>query len=332
MVDRPPVTWLIPVRDGARWLGAAVGSALADSRRDDLVVVVDDGSVDDPASALPADPRVSLLRQAPRGIAAALEAGRAVVHTPLIARLDADDRVLPGRLDAQWALLASDPGLAVVGGGARLHRPGGAVPEGMQRYASWVNGLHGRAALSAALLVESPLFHPATLLRADALTAVGGWRQGDLPEDYDLWLRLVEAGYGLDAVERDVIEMADRPDRLTRSDPRYRRAAFRQLKMDFLDRGRLASPGRVGLWGAGRTAKPWLRWLLARGHDVVVVDPFVCGRRRGVEVQQPEALARQPLDLLLVAVGARGARDLIRAELARLRPDLVEGEGWLAVA
>ena len=37
------------------------------------------------------------------------------------------------------------------------------------------------------------------------------------------------------------------------------------------------------------------------------------------------------LDMLLVAVGARGARNHIRNELATLRPDLVEGHNWWAL-
>jgi hypothetical protein len=35
--------------------------------------------------------------------------------------------------------------------------------------------------------------------------------------------------------------------------------------------------------------------------------------------------------MLLVAVGAHGARNQIRNELATLRPDLVEGHNWWAL-
>ena len=40
------VSWLIPVRDGRRWLREAVGSALDECSVDDEVIVVDDGSTD----------------------------------------------------------------------------------------------------------------------------------------------------------------------------------------------------------------------------------------------------------------------------------------------
>ncbi len=45
----------------------------------------------------------------------------------------------------------------------------------------------------------------------------------------------------------------------------------------------------------------------------------------------PAALSDLDLDMLLVAVGARGARNPIPNELATLRPDLVEGHNWWAL-
>ncbi len=323
-------SWLVPVRDGEPWLGAALTSALDQCGHEDEVVVVDDGSVRDPGSLLPDDRRVVLLRQGPLGIAAALERGRAVCQGRWIARLDADDRALPGRLDAQLPRLEAEPDLAAIGGRARLFVDEGEVPEGMARYVAWVNGLRDP---HPELLVESPLFHPAVTLRASALDAVGGWRSGDLPEDYDLWLRLAAAGWRLANVDQEVVELRDRPDRLTRTDPRYRREAFRRVKQEHLAATVLARSRTVALWGGGRTARPWLRWLRAQGHRVVAVLDIAPGtERQGVPVRPPEALADLDVDLLLVAVGARGARPLIRARIARLRPGWTEGRDWWAVA
>ena len=188
---RAAVSWLLPVRDGARWLGDALRSALAECGPDDEVIVVDDGSRDQPERVVPTDPRLRLLVQAPLGIVAALELGRAACSAPFIARLDADDVALPGRIETQLAAFEADPGLVAVGGQARIQRDDGPVPEGMLTYVAWVNGL---SALEPQLLVESPLFHPAVTFRASAVAAVGGYRPGDLPEDYDLWLRLPGRG------------------------------------------------------------------------------------------------------------------------------------------
>lgn len=316
------IAWLLPVRDGGALLGRAVASALQACESDDEVLVIDDGSVDGAAMALPTHPQLRVLRQPPLGIVAALEHGRAATTAPLLARLDADDEALPGRIAAQRAAL--QPGVVVVGGQGLLEEGG----EGMVRYVRWLNGLED---LHAALLIESPLLHPAVLMRASAVAAVGGYRQGDFPEDYDLWLRLAEVGR-LVSVAQPVVRLSDRPGRLTRTDPRYRPEAFRRLKIAWVARNLLPSRPRVGLWGANKAGKPWLRALIE--HDrrpVGLFDIAPGGSRQGLPVWPIEALADTALDLLLVAVGARGARDEIRARLGALRPDLIEGVGWFAV-
>jgi hypothetical protein len=75
-----------------------------------------------------------------------------------------------------------------------------------------------------------------------------------------------------------------------------------------------------------------LRWLKSGGHRVIaVIDITKTTVRSGVPVFPPAALGDLELDVLLVAVGARGARDRIRDELTVRRPDLVEGQNWWAL-
>ena len=44
------ISVIVPVRDGERYLGEAIGSVLAGTRRPDELVVVDDGSGDGSAA------------------------------------------------------------------------------------------------------------------------------------------------------------------------------------------------------------------------------------------------------------------------------------------
>ena len=305
-------------------------SALSACEADDEVVVVDDGSVDHPRRIVPSDSRIVWLEQEPQGIVAALERGRSHCKGEFIARLDADDIALPGRIEAQCMMMESNPNIAVVGGHAEVFCDSGEVPLGMQHYVAWVNSLTN---LHAQLLVESPLFHPATLLRASAIDAVGGYRNGDFPEDYDLWLRLEQAGFLLSAVNRFVVRIRDRSGRLTRSDTRYRMESFENLKLDWLRSGILHERRKVVVWGAGRTGKRWIRRILAGGHDVrAVIDIHCRTERQGIPVLAPERLSEIEFELLFVAVGARGAREKIRTAIGNICPDLVEGRDWWALA
>jgi hypothetical protein len=199
----------------------------------------------------------------------------------------------------------------------------------MARYIAWVNHI---ADHRAEVLVESPLFHPAVMFRASAVEQVGGYRNGDFPEDYDLWLRLVGAGFEIGALEQEVVILRDHGQRLTRTDARYRRRAFLQLKLDWVATHLLRPGLRVAIWGAGRAGRPWRRWVREQGCVLeAVFDLRAGGRRQGVPVRPWQAVADVEFDLLLVCVGVARARTEIREALARLRPGLREGEGWWAV-
>jgi glycosyl transferase family 2 len=234
--------------------------------------------------------------------------------------MDADDVAHPERLAVQLEALAAGPELAAAGARVSLF-PRRHVREGMRRYAAWLNGLVAPALVERDLFVEAPLVHPAAVVRRDALERAGGWRDGPFPEDYDLWLRLAEGGGRLTNVPRTLLAWRESAGRLTRTDPRYALARHVALKCAFLARGPLAGRREVALWGAGETGKAFADALRAEGIDValfVEVDRRKIGQRlRGAPVVSFEDVGRVRGLPLLVAVGAPGARDLIRAELAR---------------
>jgi len=106
----PSVSIIIPARDHARYLGAAVASATAQTRAAE-VVVVDDGSTDDTPAVLSAlSPGVVVVRHPePLGVAAARNTGIRVARGELLMFLDADDTIEPAKAEAQVAALAGDP-------------------------------------------------------------------------------------------------------------------------------------------------------------------------------------------------------------------------------
>jgi GT2 family glycosyltransferase len=318
------VAVLMPARDAARTVRAAATSILRQTLRDLTLVVVDDGSTDGTSERLARlaerDPRVEVLRTSGEGIARALNRGLARCDAPWIARMDADDLAHPRRLELQLEALAADPALVAAGTQVKLF-PRRALRPGMVRYAAWLNDLTSKALVDRDLFVEAPLVHPAAVIRRDALDAAHGWREGPFPEDYDLWLRLAEAGGALSNVPRVLLGWRESEARLTRTDGRYALACHRALKAAALARTWLAGRVEVALWGAGETGKAMADALAVERIRValfVEVDRKKIGRRvRGAPVVGLEELARARGLPLLVAVGAPGARDLIRAELRR---------------
>ncbi len=323
MTERVAV--LLPFRDVAPWLDEAIASVRAQPIVDRLVLV-DDGSTDaghDIARAhASADPRIDLVRTEGLGLVAALTLARYRTTARYLARMDGDDVSLPHRIAAQCAHLDANPELGAVGSVVEAF-PAEHVAEGMQRYVAWQNGVLTPTDHRASLFVEAPLCHPSVTLRASALDAIGGYRDGPFPEDYDLWLRLDRAGFGLAKLEPLGLRWRHREGRLTFRDPRYALAAHRALKAEHLAvrlaKTPLAMAHGFVIWGAGPTGKRLARDLEA--HDArplafLDIDPVKIGRtRRGAPVHAAAFLDRSPRPFVVVAVGARGARDLIVDDL-----------------
>ncbi len=321
MSAAPRVSVLLPYRDAAATLAAALDSIAAQTLTDWECLLVDDGSRDASPTIAAAyaarDPRVRLLC-AGGGLVEALNRGLAAARAPLIARMDADDVALPERLARQVALLDADPRLTVAGCLVECF-PAAQVTDGMQRYVAWLNALVEPAAIRDALFVESPIAHPSAIMRRDAVRAVGGYHAVDGPEDYDLWLRLLLDGGRAAKVPAVLLRWRESPGRLSRVDPRYHRRRFFAVKLAHLPRV-VPAGTPVQIWGAGPTGRAWGRALLGMGYRVrrfIDIAPHRWGRHlHGIPIHRPEPPDAQH-GFLLIAVGTPGARDWIAAWLAR---------------
>jgi len=110
---------VVPVYNGADYLGAAVESILAQTYLPCEIIVVDDGSTDESAAiiqrlAAAAPVPIRSFHQANRGVAAARNMGVAAASGSWIAFLDQDDVWLPAKLARQVAALKQQPDLGCV--------------------------------------------------------------------------------------------------------------------------------------------------------------------------------------------------------------------------
>jgi len=332
----PRISVLLPYRDAGETVGEALSSLLAERGVGFEVVAIDDGSRDGGPAVVERiaarDDRVTRLCTGGVGIARALAQGAAAARFELVARMDADDVSIPGRLGAQAAALDADARLGAVGTRVEAF-PDDAVGEGMRCYVAWLNGLVSPEEHDRDLFVESPLCHPSVMMRREALERAGGYRDVPWAEDYDLWLRLHAAGYKIAKVPAVWLRWRQHPRRATLCDPRYALPRFDLLKARYLA-PRLCRMGRpVAVWGAGKTGKHLARALTregARAELFVDIDPRKIGRTaQGAPIVAPEALPRGE-HTVVVAVGARGARALVRAWLTAA--GFVEGVDFLCAA
>ncbi len=102
---------VIPVYNRAVLLRDCLASVLSQTEQDFEIVVVDDGSKDDPARVVEGigDPRIVFVRQDNAGGGAARNTGIDRATGRFVAFLDSDDRFLPHHLAAMRALLEHGP-------------------------------------------------------------------------------------------------------------------------------------------------------------------------------------------------------------------------------
>ena len=189
---KPAVSIVLPVRNGEAYLTTAIASIEAQSFPNWELIIVDDGSTDGTAHIVrdwaARDSRIRALKNVGRGLVAALNLGMTECRAPFIARMDADDIARPQRIELQLMIMERRRELVALGGQVqRLYKSGT-----MSARSSYPLGA---AACRQHLAISSPLCHPAVMLRADGMMAVGGYRDAYVhAEDYDLWLRLCEVG------------------------------------------------------------------------------------------------------------------------------------------
>ena len=208
----------------------AVASVVAQTHRDFVLVVVDDGSTDDSAAAseaalAPAPAGSRMVRQPASGVAAARNAGAAAVDSAWIAFLDSDDLWEPTKLAAQMAWLAERPSYRIAQTGERW------LDHGRHRNPrAW----HRKEERLFPRCLERCLVSPsAVVIRRDLYEELGGFDPAfAVCEDYELWLRIaLREPVGLVDAPL-VIKRGGHPDQLSRSTwglDRFRVAALVKL-------------------------------------------------------------------------------------------------------
>ncbi len=126
----PRISVVIPCYNYARFLPAAIDSALRQTVRDAEIIVVDDGSTDDTAQvAQRFGDRVRYYRQDNRGLSAARNSGCRIATGEHFAFLDADDLWDADKLERQLAVCARDEAVGLVSGQMRfVDASGGPMP------------------------------------------------------------------------------------------------------------------------------------------------------------------------------------------------------------
>jgi glycosyltransferase involved in cell wall biosynthesis len=183
---RPLISIIIPFYNRPHYLRETLASLKAQTTDDFEVILVNDGSNDPESLELLDQLRnhdwIRILDCANRGPAAARNLGATWARAELIMFLDSDDLLDPSALEKMCWTMAASPEIAFVYSGV--------VHFGDFQAVSYDE-------FDAARLHKENYLTVTCVMRRDVFLELGGHDTGlgDLHEDYDFWLRLVERGY-----------------------------------------------------------------------------------------------------------------------------------------
>jgi hypothetical protein len=303
-VGRPLVSVVVCAYNYARYLPAALESALAQRYAPLEVVVVDDGSTDETPAVLAAyGDRIRVVRQPNAGLTAATMRGIAEARGEVLALLDADDIWHPDKLAHQVALLQARPEVGLVATDMELMDGDGVTfaPSYFRHHD--LRPVRGRAL--GRLLQQNAVPAPTIAVRRSMLGHV-------LPIDpvawcQDWWLALKTAEIAeVDVVDLPLVRYRIHADNMCgdASGERYlptlrKDNLFRRWMLGHLDLAGVAPADLRSAWTrleqntayAARIAgRPGLEELAAQGRD-----PEAC--RAHLAAGRPlAALAADPLD------------------------------------
>src|SRR5215204_1045782 len=184
------VSVVIPCYNQARFLGEAIRSVLCQGYSDLEIIVVDDGSEDGTEEVASGyakeDPRVRLIRQENRGLAAARNRGLSEAGGEYVVFLDSDDRLVSEALEVGVRELEAHPGCAFVSGICRKITSDGSVVADWEQF-------RVKDDPYLELLRSCPVYVPTVMYRRSVFDAVGDFDTSyKAAEDYDLYYRILE--------------------------------------------------------------------------------------------------------------------------------------------
>lgn len=192
-MNKPPlVTVVMAVYNGEKYVRLTIESILNQTFTDFEFVIINDASTDATGEIIKSyrDSRIILYNNKTNiGQTKSLNIGLKVARGKYIARIDAGDISLPGRLKKQVSYFERDHRIAVLGTSAFQYDTTGKV----------ISIVHMPVSVPAILrkiVFTVPVIHVSVLMRRKTILSVGGYNEDyHILADYELWSRLLMNSY-----------------------------------------------------------------------------------------------------------------------------------------
>ncbi len=317
----PEVSIVLPFYNAESTLERAIVSIIDQSFSDFELLLIDNNSTDLGSEIAKSfaikDKRIKLFREEQQGVVFAMNKGMELAQGRFIARMDADDVSYPKRLEKQLKFLVDNPEIGLVG--CNVRHVSDLPSKGMSRFVDWVNSFHSPKEIWQNRFVEIPLIQPSVIFRSHLWEVHGNYQEGDFPEDYELFLRWLDAGVRFKKIKETLLEWHDSSGRLTRNDSRYSSEAFYKTKTFYFVKwfSRTITDKPLWIWGAGRKARQRTRLLEEEGLTIAGYFDLKAQRISNKQCKSYEDMPNPGEIFILSMVGNHGAREKISDFLNR---------------
>jgi cellulose synthase/poly-beta-1,6-N-acetylglucosamine synthase-like glycosyltransferase len=212
-MNEPAVTVVIPAFNAAPFIGDALRSIREQTLKGVEVLVVDDASTDDTvreATRFAGEMDLTVLTQPNAGPAAARNRGIQRARSRYCAFLDADDVMLPERLQAQLEMLAAEPDLGLVHTDLMTFDDRGVIHRTRRAFSEPCGGMVLDKLLLNNFITTSTVMAPTACLKEVGM--FGESRR--VSEDFELWLRMA-ARWKVGFIDQPLVQYRRRPGSLS---------------------------------------------------------------------------------------------------------------------
>ena len=326
----------MPVFNAESTLRQCMDSIFSQSLQDFEVIAVNDFCSDNSVDVLRSydDARVRIIDSGKKGIVSALNTGLDRCSSNYVARMDADDVMHADRLQKQFDLMEADTDITLCATQAKKF-PEAIIQAGYIEYMRWQNNCLTMQDIKDQIYIESPFAHPSVMFRKDRIIRSGAYRDGEFPEDYELWLRLFHDGHKMMKLDEVLLDWRESDSRLSRTSSRYSDSAFEKLRAVYLAKDRRIQGRNIVFWGAGRKTRQRAQYLIDNGIKPsawIDIDANKIGNEyHGAKTFSPEwLLQHDEKPFVLNYVRNHGAREECRKHLDDA--GYVMGQDYLDVA
>ena len=327
---------ILPFFNADKTLYRAISSIAKQSFTEFECILVDNNSTD--GSGLIArewvskDSRFMLTHEKRQNVVFAFNHGASLAKGEYLARMDADDEALHDRFRLQVDFLDSNPDYGAVAGQA-IYIAHKTDTKGFDRYVNWSNSILSFDDISKRRFIEMPVINPTAMWRKSVSEKHGLVRNGDFPEDYEMWLRWLHNGVRIHKLDVPVINWYDSSERLTRTDNRYSSDAFYRIKTQYLSEWLKENNNfhpKVAIWGGSPKSRKHAQLLEDYGIEISFYIDIKKQRQIDKQLVYFEELPEPSKVYVLVYMGLESARRKIQLFLEGR--NFKEGQNYLLVS